>query len=196
MSSEKRFTQFPWIVAIAGAVAVYAAVVVPEHHAIARTELQARTLYEAADSDERIVAQEPSIARERDAASIRIRSTITARAATSAMLEALDSDSRQFGVRIVGLRPHPAASPAPAKQPDPLNASGFSLELEGRYVSILRFLAGVSQSYPLLAIDAVTLQSGATQSDGVMLHASVDASAYELNPKWKEMVDRASSALR
>jgi hypothetical protein len=182
-----------WLAASAALVLLYVAVVVPERHTVSQMALQAQTLYEAADSDERIIAQEAKIDRARTTVASEIQSVAAHPQGPSAMLDALDADSRRFGVRIVALHPNIAPAPTAAKVADPLSHTELTLGLEGGYAPILRFISDVSQTYPLLEIVGVTLENAPDQASGVTLRATLDASVYELSENWKELIDGAAS---
>lgn len=196
MKASRSFGKPLWVASITAAVLLYGSVIIPEQRALARVELQAQTLYEAADSDERIVSQEAKIARARAAITTQIESAIAGPTAAAAMLDALDADSRRFDVKVVALHPRVAASPQSVKPLDPLTQSGLTIDLEGSYASILRFIAEISETYPLLSVDGVALESAGAQDNSLKLHATVDASAYELSVNWKEIINDRAFASR
>lgn len=185
-----------WTFCVLGAVVVYGVVVLPVHREIEKAQGEARHLYDLANRNERIVAQEPAVG----AALRRIRNEIVRFAGAprdstaSELLDVLDHESRNAGVRVIGVNPSAAATPSPRAA---LDSEDLVIDLQGKFSSIVAFVADLTDAKPLLGIRSISLNVSQEAVHGSPdLRAAVTARLYHLDENWREHELDASRAVR
>jgi Tfp pilus assembly protein PilO len=160
---------------------------------IGRSHERAETLYRQTVSDERVLRDAASLraTQERALNDLRhIAKDASLSATTADLLATLHGSASQFGTHVVQLQPGGAeAEPAPVdKSADvpstSLQATAFTIRIQGRFRSIVRFIEDLSHHATLINVASteIALSNGVDHhGPEPMLDATIHATLYRLH---------------